>query len=184
MKQPALETDRLILRPFTELDAPRVSELAGDEAISDTTLRIPYPYTVEAALEWIGTHKSIRSKGWALFYAINLKETGDLIGSVGIDIDQLHSRAEIGYWIGKKYWNEGYATEAASCLLDYAFVSLKVHKVVSHHFARNPASGRVLEKLGMKREGFLKEHIRKLDSWEDLIQYGMLDTEYKSSGKV
>ena len=178
MQQPILETERLILRPFVDGDAPRVAELAGDKAISDTTVRIPHPYSEEEALLWIGRHKSIRDKGLALFYAVDLKESLELIGSTGVDVDHIHSRGTIGYWIGREYWNRGYATEAASLLLEYLFNVLKLHKVDSHHFARNLASGRVLEKLGTKREGLLREHISKSGSWEDVVEYGILENEY------
>ena len=171
MEQPTLETERLILRSFVDSDAPRIAELAGNAEIADTTLRIPHPYTAGIASEWIGTHQAMLDKGLALFYAIDHKERGELVGSTGIDIDFLQSRADIGYWIGREYWNRGYATEAAERLLGYG--------VVSHHFARNPASGRVLEKLGMKREGLLMAHIRKSGRWEDIVEYGILDTEYE-----
>lgn len=178
MEQPTLETERLILRPFVEGDAPRIAELAGDAEIADTTLRIPHPYTAGMASEWIGTHQAIREKGLTLFYAIDNKEGCELVGSTGIDIDILQSRADIGYWIGREYWNRGYATEAAARLLGYVFTVMRLHKVVSHHFARNLISGRVLEKLGMKREGLLRAHVRKSGAWEDIVQYGILDTEY------
>jgi len=159
-------------------DASLIAELAGDKAIADTTIRIPHPYSEAMALEWIGTHKSIRVDELALFYAVDLKESGELVGSAGIDIYFQHGRATIGYWIGREYWNKGYATEAASILLGYVFDVMKFHKVDSHHFARNPASGRVLEKLGMKREGLLRGHIKKSGVWEDIIEYGILDHEY------
>lgn len=179
MEQPTLETERLILRPFVDDDAARIAELAGDPEISDTTLRIPHPYTSQIASEWISTHQAIRDKGRALFYAIDHKERSELIGSAGIDIDLPQNRAEIGYWIGREYWNRGYATESAVRLLGYVFTVLKLHKVVAHCFARNPGSGRVLEKLGMKREGLLRDHIRNSGTWEDIVLYGMLDAEYK-----
>ncbi len=179
MEQPVLETERLILRPFVDLDAPRVAELAGDKAISDTTLRIPHPYTEAMVLAWIGRHQSIRDNGLAIFYAIDLKESSELIGSIGIDADHIHSRATLGYWIGREYWNRGYATEASSIMLEYVFNVMKFHKVDSHLFSRNEASGRVLEKLGMKREGLLREHILKSGSWEDIIEYGILNSEYE-----
>jgi len=182
MKQPVLETDRLILRPFAAGDAARISGLAGDAAVADTTLRIPHPYTVEMASDWIDTHDTIREKGIALFYAVCLREGGELIGSTGIDIDFPQGRAEIGYWIGQEYWGKGYATEAAGRLMEYSFTELKLHKVTAHHFARNGASGRILEKLGMRREGTLKEHIRQSGKWEDIIQYGILEKEYQRPG--
>jgi [ribosomal protein S5]-alanine N-acetyltransferase len=179
VEQPVLETERLILRPFVDIDAPRLAKLAGDKAVSDTTLRIPYPYNEVMALAWIGTHQSVRDKGLAIFYAIDLKESINLIGSIGIDVYHSHRRATIGYWIGREYWNMGYATEAASILLEYVFNVMNLHKVDSHYFVRNQASGRVLEKLGMKREGLLREHILKSGLWEDIIECGILDSEYE-----
>jgi ribosomal-protein-alanine N-acetyltransferase len=168
-----------VLRPFVDGDAPRISELAGDEAVSDTTLRIPHPYSAKMALEWIGTHQKIRDSGLAIFYAIDCKESGELVGSNGMEIDPLNSRADIGYWTGREYWKRGYATEAAAGLLGFAFNVLRLHKISAHHFARNEASGRVLDKLGMKREGYLRAHVRKSGVWEDIVEYGILDHEYE-----
>ena len=179
MDQPLLETERLVLRPFTAGDAGRVSELAGDAEIVDTTLRIPYPYTEEMASRWIGTHDSMREDGFALFYAVCLRGGGELIGSTGIDIDPPHRRAEMGYWIAREHWGKGYASEAAARLLAHAFSALRLHKVTAHYFARNEASGRILEKLGMKREGTLKDHIRKSGKWEDIIMCGILESDYR-----
>ncbi len=179
MEQPVLETERLILSPFVDDDAQRLSELAGDKAVSDTTLRIPYPYDVTEALEWIRTHAKIRERELALYYAVILKDSGELIGSAGIDIELPHGRAELGYWTGREFWRNGYATEASAKLLSHSFAVLKLHKVSAHVFASNLASGRVLEKLGMSREGHLRDHIRKSDVWEDIIEYGILEDEYR-----
>jgi len=179
VRQPTIETERLVLRPFVDGDAPRISQLAGDEAVSDMTLRIPHPYSAEMALEWISTHQKIRDRGLALFYAVDLKESGELVGSNGIEIDPINSRGDIGYWIGREYWKKGYATEGAAGLLRFGFDVLRLHKVSAHHFARNEASGRVLEKIGMIREGFLRAHVRKSGVWEDIVEYGILDHEYE-----
>ena len=178
MEQPVLKTERLILSPFVDGDAQRLSELAGDKAVSDTTLRIPYPYDVIEALEWIRSHEAIRNRGLALYYAIILKDSCELIGSTGIDIELPHGRAELGYWTGREFWKRGYATEASAKLLDYSFAVLKLHKVSAHVFASNLASGRVLEKLGMTQEGLLRDHIKKSDVWEDIVEYGILEDEY------
>jgi ribosomal-protein-alanine N-acetyltransferase len=180
MKQKRLHTERLLLRPFTASDASRTAELAGDPEISDKTIRIPHPYTEEMAAEWIASHASIREEGTALYYAIELVERGGLIGGAGLDLDTQNDRADMGYWIGRNYWGSGFATEACSRLVEYAFDDLKLHKVTAHHFSGNPASGRVLEKIGMKREGILRAHVRKSGAWEDIVQYGMLDSEFRA----
>ena len=83
-------------------------------------------------------------------------------------------RAELGYWIGKPYWGQGYCTEAARATLDFGFEQLGLNRIFAHHFARNPASGRVMQKIGMTREGRLRQHVKKWDAFEDLELYGIL----------
>ena len=93
------------------------------------------------------------------------------------DIEQQHSRAEMGYWIAIKFWNRGFATEAARAVLDYSFSDLDLQRIFAHHFKRNPASGKVLEKIGMQKEGVLRSHIKKWGKFEDLVVYGILRSD-------
>jgi ribosomal-protein-alanine N-acetyltransferase len=174
-----LETERLLLRFFELTDAERVRELAGDKAIADTTLNIPHPYERGMAEEWISTHRIKFEAGESIHFAIILKSTRELVGAIGLIIDKGFNRGELGYWIGKKYWNRGYCTEAARAVMGYGFNQLFLHKITSSHFARNLSSGKVLCKIGMKKEGFLKKHIVKNNSYEDLVVYGILRKEWK-----
>ena len=87
-------------------------------------------------------------------------------------------QAELGYWIGKPFWGRGYCTEAAQALLRYAFTELGLVRVHSCHFARNPASGRVMQKIGMVKEGCRRQHVKKWDKLEDLELYGVLKQEW------
>ncbi|MBN2444004.1 MAG: GNAT family N-acetyltransferase [Spirochaetales bacterium] len=174
-----LETKRLILRPFTVDDAALVQKFAGDFSVADTTLNIPYPYEDGIAEEWISTHQDKYESGELINYAITLKPQNDIIGAIGLTVTKEFNRAELGYWIGKPYWNQGYCTEASIALIDYAFKNHNLHKITANHFSRNPASGKVMQKTGMKLEGTLREHVKKWDKMEDLIMYGILKSEWE-----
>lgn len=172
---PELHTPRLLLRAFAPADATAVQRLAGDEAVASTTLNIPHPYPDGVAEAWIATHAGAFDRGESLSLAVARATTGELVGAVGlVTINQTHARAEIGYWIGKPYWGNGYCTEAARALIDYAFNVLGLHRVYAYHLTRNPASGRVMRKLGLVHEGRLREHALKWGVFEDLELYGLL----------
>ena len=177
-KQPTIETERLVLRPFALEDAADVQRLAGDPAIADTTLNIPHPYPDGAAESWINTHQERWQSGLGVICAITLRSTGELVGAISVlGISQQNSHGEMGYWIGKPYWGNGYCTEAARALIRFSFETMGLHRVFAHHLARNPASGRVMAKAGMRYEGTLREHTRKTDIFEDLPVYGILAGE-------
>jgi len=165
-KYPLLETDRLVLRRFTLDDAPTVQRLAGDKKIADTTTNVPHPYEDGMAEEWINTHELRYKEGTLLNFAITLRNSGDLVGAIGLIIQPAHFLAELGYWIGKPYWGAGYCTEAARAVIEYAFQVLKLNKISASFMIRNPASGRVMEKLAMKSEGAFRQHIMKNVEWK------------------
>lgn len=179
VEQPALETERLRLRPFTLDDAADVERLAGAHEIADTTLNIPHPYRPGVAEAWILSHKQLFRAGLLFNFAVTLKSSAELVGAIGLRAEPVHVRAELGYWIGLPYWNRGYCTEAASAVVRYAFETLGLNRVHASHLTRNPASGRVMQKLGMSHEGRLRQHVRKWDKLEDLEKYAILKDEYK-----
>lgn len=174
--QPTLYTERLLLRPFIVADAPDVQRLAGARAIADTTLLIPHPYPDGAAEAWIGTHARGHAEGKLAVFAITSRAEGTLLGAMGLVIASAHASAELGYWIGEPYWGRGYATEAGHAVLDFGFTTLGLHRIHAHHMLRNPQSGRVMVKLGMRFEGILRHAIRKWDTFEDVAQYAILAT--------
>ena len=110
MKQPILKTERLILRPLEISDAARVQLLAGIREIADTTLNIPHPYEDGMAEQWIGTHKPGFEKGEQATFAVVLRESDQLIGAIGLMFNKRFNRVELGYWIAKDHWNQGYGT--------------------------------------------------------------------------
>jgi RimJ/RimL family protein N-acetyltransferase len=177
--QPTLQTERLILRPFELTDGEDVRRLAGDRAIADTTLQIPHPYEVGMAEEWILTRRPKFEAGEEVVFAIVLRETGELIGAMGLVIEGKFRRAELGYWIGRPYWGNGYCTEAGHAVLEYGFHSLNLNRIHAYHFQRNPASGKVMRKLGMKHEGSSPQHVMKWGAFEDIELYGMIRSEWQ-----
>jgi len=108
MPQPTLETKRLILRPFRLNDAPAVQELAGERDIADTTMNIPHPYEDGMAEDWIGGHEPGYEDEKIATFAIVLRDCAELVGAIGLQIDRGLNKAELGYWIGKPFWNLGY----------------------------------------------------------------------------
>lgn len=176
--QPTIRTERLTLRPFRLEDAKDVQRLAGSKAIADTTARVPHPYEDGMAEAWIKTHRGMFRRNKAVIYAITRSDTGSLVGAIGLELHMANERGEIGYWVGRRFWNRGYATEAAEAMLMYGFTELELKRIYAHHFKRNPSSGRVMQKLGMKREGLLRKHFKKGDRFEDLIFYGILREDF------
>ena len=175
---PTLTTDRLILRPFRLADAPDVQRLAGAREIAENTLMIPHPYPDGAAAEWIALHQKLFDEEKEVVLAITVRESGELAGTIGLMLKLLHDKAEIGYWIGMPYWGRGYATEAARAIVKYGFEEWSLHRVEALHFTRNPGSGRVLQKLGMRHEGTARGDIKKWGEYVDTALYGVLRDEW------
>lgn len=171
--QPTLTTERLRLRPFRGGDAPRVRTLAGAREVAENTLTIPHPYPEGAAEEWIATHPVKWAEGTLVAFAMEHPEDG-VIGAIGLVITREHRRGELGYWVGIPWWNQGYATEAVRAILAYGFDGLELNRIWARHFTRNPASGRVMEKAGMRFEGILRGHMIKWGKSEDLAVYGAM----------
>lgn len=140
-----MRSPRLTYRPIEARDAGRIAVLAGDWDIARMTARIPHPYTLVDADLWIasiGDDELVRA----------VEHNGELIGAVGyIRADQ--NQAEIGYWIGKPWWGNGYATEAARTLMDHCFNEAGFKRLTCGHFVDNPASARVIAKLGFRHVG-------------------------------
>lgn len=178
-EQPTLETERLLLRPFELADAGDVQCLAGDRRVAEMTTNIPHPYEDGMAEHWFETHPQSFENGEAVTFAIVCRESGELVGAVGLmDMLNYARRGEIGYWVGVPFWNRGYCTEAARAIVDYGFATLGLQRIFGRFMARNPASGRVMEKCGMRREGCLRRHETKWGEPVDMVLYGILREEW------
>lgn len=169
---PQIETARLHLRALAPADAKTVQRLAGEREVAMTTANIPHPYPDGMAESWIPTHADLWRERRALVLGITLKATGELVGCIGLHFEPLHERAELGYWIGRPYWGRGYASEAARALVEYGFHVLGLRRIQAHYMAHNPASGRVMEKAGLAREGRSPSAMKKDGCFVDLVFHG------------
>ena len=159
-------------------DAPEIQRLAEDRDIAATTSdgEIPEPGMAE---QWIRMRQARLRKGESFDFAIVHREQGVIIGTIGLGMEYKKDESmQLGYWLGKIYWNQGYCTEAAKAVLKYGFEVLELHRIFSRHFQRNQASARVLQKIGMKYEGTLRQAFKKWGKFEDIELYGILRSEY------
>jgi RimJ/RimL family protein N-acetyltransferase len=175
--QPTLTTHRLLLRPFRTEDGPDVKRLAGDPAVAADATAIPYPFEDGMAEAWIASHARAFEAGTQAIFALTRREDGALVGAAGLTLDPGNRHAELGYWVGRPYWGGGYATEACEALVRYGFEALALHRIHGNCLRRNPASARVMRKLGMVYEGCLRQHALHRGVFEDLEVYGLLKAE-------
>jgi [ribosomal protein S5]-alanine N-acetyltransferase len=145
--------------------------------VAQYLVHMPYPYGTEDARRFINkSRRNFRLKK-ELNFAIDLIENGNLVGVISLQrIDNVNKSGQIGYWIGKKYWNMGLATESIDLLINYAFRVLRLHKVYANVLATNRACIRVLEKNGLKKEGILRDSIYKYDKFFDVVLYYRLNS--------
>lgn len=196
-----LETERLRLRLLHPSDAPTIQRLAGEYEVAKTLSYLPHPYEDGIAELFIDSALAEWSRGEALHLAITLKSPGGdgldgdppadgldgdapadglapLIGIIALEFNHLARLAELGYWLGVPYWNKGYATEAARAVVEYGFKVLRLNRIQARHMTNNPASGRVLQKLGMAYEGTHRQATRRFGAYQDLAVYAILRSEY------
>ena len=142
-------TERLLLRPGWIEDAPALAGLIGDQVVARNLARVPFPYTLADAERFLGVGTATLPN---LLAFARTRGAPRLIGGVGLHRD-LDGAVELGYWIGRPFWGLGFATEAARAMVALAHGSLRVERLVAGHFRDNPASGRVLRKLGFRATG-------------------------------
>jgi [ribosomal protein S5]-alanine N-acetyltransferase len=174
---PTITTRRLILRQFTLDDAPAIQRLAGAPEIAAGTF-IPHPYEDGMAEQWITSQQADYKEGKLINFAVVLADEQSLIGSIAMKLYPSHRNGQLGYWIGVPYWGQGYCTEAAWAVLQFGFTQLDLQRVRAAHFKRNPASGRVMQKIGMQHEGCRRRHYLHRGQFEDAMLYGILRHEF------
>jgi [ribosomal protein S5]-alanine N-acetyltransferase len=179
-----LETERLILRDFVWEDWKRVLEYASDP------LYLRYyeweKRTPESVQEFVGwfLNQQVQQPRIKYQLAIVLKSTNQMIGNCGVRMDSAGAwEADVGYELDPKHWQHGYATEAAHAIVDFGFSRLGVHRIWAHCVADNLASAHVLEKLGMKLEGRLREKEYYKGRWWDTLIYAVLADEWEMHKK-
>lgn len=164
-------------------EAGLIAQYANNEKIALMTLHIPHPYTEGDAIAWINLSEEGFRNGHLYTFRVGLRPAGEFIGGISLTITQPHQRAELGYWIAEPFWRLGYATEAVGAVLAYGFKELRLHKIYATHLVENPASGRVMLKNGMIKEGALVDHVFKEGRFFSLIQYRLTLEEYHRQRK-
>ena len=146
-----LESERLLLREPELSDAPAIAALMNDWDVVKNLATAPFPYLEEHACAFLGRQEEGRARGTDFVFAITRKSDAALMGKCGLHLKD--QGFEMGYWLGRPFWNQGFATEAAAQVLAFGFRNLRAEHIWAGWFHDNPASGRVLEKLGFRPNG-------------------------------
>ncbi|MBZ0279368.1 MAG: GNAT family N-acetyltransferase [Anaerolineae bacterium] len=173
-----LQTERLLLRPFTADDRSAVQAILGDQTVTRTLLDIPYPFTSEDADFWIRAgHAGIQTN--LLFpFAMTRRADGLLIGCIDIELQPEHRRGDIAYWLAPAHWGQGYTTEAARRIIQFGFEDLGLNRVYAQCLRTNVASARVMQKAGLRYEATLRHSTIKDSAFVDIDVYGLLRTDF------
>ncbi|WBB81425.1 GNAT family protein [Micromonospora sp. WMMD882] len=177
-----IRTERLDLRPFTDDD---LAALHAYQSRADVARYLYWePHDERASREALARKQRrtvLRATGDALDLAVVVRETGQVVGDVLLFwVSAEHRQGEVGYVFHPDHGGRGYATEAARMMLEIGFDVLGLHRVVGRLDARNTASARVLERLGMRREAHLIESEFVKGEWCDELLYAMLDREWQA----
>ena len=172
-KNECIETERLILRKFKVEDAEDIFEYASDAA------------TVEF-LCWEGlstleeAHAAVYNHYWAHpgIWAIEHTESGKVIGCIDMRLIHDDDKASFGYVLNRAFWGRGYMTEVLRAFLTLCFEKLELNRVEANYFAGNEGSGRVMEKVGMKREGYFPQQEKVKGIFRDCVRYGIIKSDY------
>lgn len=169
-----INTKRLILNPPDDKDAPAIVRILNNKIYAQNTLNIPFPYTAAHAKSWIHLAKEGLNNQRSYIFAIRFKDAQQLIGGIALEKDVRFNKAELGYWLAEDYWNNGYTTEAVKAVIAFGWKQLHLKRIFATHFDNNGASGKVLEKAGMKKEGLLTAHTQKNGSYQNHILYAVI----------
>jgi 8-oxo-dGTP diphosphatase len=148
---PRIETPRLSLRAVTLADAPWIERYVSDWDVARHTARIPHPYPVGGAVDFI---RSLDPKDGPTF-AVERREDREPVGLIGLELEG-PGEAEAGYWIGKPFWGRGYASEALQAVVEYAFLKTGLSSLIALAVPENRASIRVQEKAGLVFTGIVE----------------------------
>jgi len=173
-----LETQRLILREFTPDDREDIHVYASNPLVVQYT--IWGPNTKEDTQDYLNRVLEMQNQDPRQEYelAVVMKDTEQLIGGCGIYASK-PAQGEIGYCFDPAYWGKGFATEAADRLLEFGFRELGLHRIFATCRPGNLGSAKVMQKLGMKYEGHIREHMWHKGKWNDSYQYSILENEYR-----
>ena len=178
-----LTTDRLVIREYEKSDASDLIEHINDLEVTKFLLLVPHPYTDKDASWWINRclENARRKPRTDYDFCIELKSEKKLVGGIGLTkIDSFQGKAEIGFWLGKKYWRQGLMTEAINSVLEFAFNKLFLRRIDWNAFAENEASNTLAKKMGFTLEGTRRKAVRSKATGivHDDNAYGLLKDEW------
>ncbi len=174
-------TERLILRPPTLKDAEDIAQNANRIDVSRYLALVPYPYRVKDARDFIKLRRKKATRN-PYNFGITLKHSGKLVGMIGFTgFNKFSDKAEVGYWLGKKYWRQGITAEALKAMVRFAFRKLKLVRLQADVFVENKASAKLLKKIGFKKEGLKRKAARAKSTgkWHDTYAFGLLRSDVK-----
>ena len=178
---PEIRTDRLLLRMAVRRDAPDIFSYARDPLVAEHVLWDAHTHLSDS-LAYIRYLREQYRLGKPSSWVIVLQSTGRVIGTIGYtEWDSENEILEIGYSLSREYWNQGYMTEALAQVIRYSFDHLPIHRLEAMHETTNPASGRVMEKCGMIREGTMRGRIWNKAHFSDVVMYGITREDYGRS---
>lgn len=175
---PKLETERLIIRAFTENDVDDLFEYASDEDVAAFLVWDPHKSKADT-FEFLRMSKEVFQNSDIIDWGIELKENGKLIGGISIrKWNDANRCGDIGYVLSKKYWGKGITTEALKAVIQFGFEVLNANRLEAHCDEVNSASYRVMEKAGMKYEGTLRQKVFLKGKFLNIRFYSILKEEY------
>ncbi|MBP5728861.1 MAG: GNAT family N-acetyltransferase [Clostridia bacterium] len=178
---PTLETADLVLRKPAGKDAKDIFRYASDPEVARYVLWEPHR-SISETKSFIRFLRSRIRSGYPSSWVVVLKETGSVIGTIGfIWYSEENRSAELGYSFSREYWNHGYATQALKSVIDASFTSLPLNRLEAQHDLRNPASGRVMEKCGLRQEGILRNRIVNKGEYIDVALYAILRSDWENA---
>jgi RimJ/RimL family protein N-acetyltransferase len=177
-----VHTERLLLRPFQDDDLQALYTMQSDEAV------VRYLYHDARSLDEVRSvlarkiaRVAVEGEGDGLSAAVVLRDTGELVADISLwVVSEAHQQGELGFVVHPAHQRRGYATEAARPMLDFAFGTMGLHRVIGRTEARNVSSARVLEKLGMRREAHLMENEWVKGEWQSELVYAVLAAEWST----
>jgi RimJ/RimL family protein N-acetyltransferase len=179
-----VETDRLILHALEKKELPRFVELLDVWDIVRWLAVVPYPYTMQHALDFYADMEIAATSGAPQFYAITLKSDNLLIGGVGLhpprSRNAAEGEAEIGYWLGRNYWGRGFASEAVCPVASIGFSRPTTSTLIATTAINNVASQNVLTKLGMRDMGATPRDYSALRGDNQVIKWQMTREEWQA----
>ena len=181
---PTLETKRLILRRITMRDAEDIFEYSKDKEVARHVLWSAQKDISEArdyCRFMMKRYRCDQPSSWGIIE----KATGKLVGTIGyMDHNEDNATVEVGYSLARWLWNGGYMTEALRRVIDYTFEDMEINRIEAQHELTNPASGRVMEKCGMRKEGELRQRLYNKGRFVDVALYAILKADYEKENQA